>query len=122
MAILVIAADNLLPPILVIEISLNRLFYSVLKLCLRQPSELILNLCQVDFVSQIMSVPFDEVCNQALEFADLRANKINDVDLQKPVIPASVKIGCKLIVQFFYAFIKIIISIQNSNSFQQTPK
>ena len=69
--VLILTADDLLPPVFVIKIPLDRLFDAVLKFCLRQPAEFVVNLSRVDCISEIMTLTIGNICDQALGLASL---------------------------------------------------
>ena len=67
--ILILAINDILPPLLVLKIPFNGLFNAVRKLRLRQPAQLIMNLRRIDCVTHIMTFAVGYVRNQALRLA-----------------------------------------------------
>ena len=88
--VLILAADDGLPPLTVIEIPLDRLLDAVLELGLRQPAQLIVDLSRVDGVTHIMTLTVANMGNQTLRLTQLFADDLYNLDVLLLVVTADI--------------------------------
>ena len=88
--VLVLTAYDSLPPLAVVEIPMNRLFYAVLKLCFREPTKLSMGFRRVDGIAHIVTFSVGDVCDEAFRLAELFTNQLHDVNIAHFVMPADV--------------------------------
>ena len=88
--LLIFAAYDVLPPVLIVEVPLDGLADPVLKLCLRQPAELVVDLRRVDSVTLVVSLSVRNVCDEALRLAQLLQDDLYDLDVCLLVVAADV--------------------------------
>ena len=69
--VLVLATDDGLPPLTVVQIPLYCLLDSVLELRLWKPSKLVVDLCRVYGISHVMSLPVSHMGDKAFWLAKL---------------------------------------------------
>ena len=87
---MVLAADDFLPPGLIIKIPFDCFLDAVLEFGFGEPAELGVNLGRVDCVAQVVALAVGYVCNEALGFAELLADELYDVDVRHLVVTADV--------------------------------
>ena len=78
--VLILTADDGLPPLTIIEIPLDGLLDAVLKFSLRQPTQLVVDLGRIDGITHIMTLTITNVSNQVLRLAQFLANNLHDFD------------------------------------------
>ena len=73
-----------------IQIPLNGLFNSVLKHRLRKPAQLIVDLCGINRIPLIVSLPVRHMSDQALRFAERLADQTDDINVAHLIVSADV--------------------------------
>ena len=79
--VLILTADDGLPPLTVIKVPLNSLLDAVLKLGLRQPAQLVVDFCRIDGIPHIMTLTVANMGDQAFRLAQLLADNLHNLNV-----------------------------------------
>lgn len=74
----------------VIQIPLNRPLQPILKLCLRQPSQLPMDFGRINGVTQIMPLTVFHKDNQVFRFPKLMTDQSHDIDVSHLIVTADI--------------------------------
>lgn len=88
--VLIFTGNNVLPPLLIVQIPLNGLFDTVCKLCLRQPAQFVVDLGRVDGIAHIVALTVGDIGNQTLRLAQFLADQLDNVDVLHLVVAAHI--------------------------------
>lgn len=88
--VLILAVYDVLPPLTVVEIPLDRFLDAIRKLRLRQPAELVVYLCGVDSIAHVVTLAVGDMGDEALRLAERLADYLYDVDVLHLVVTADV--------------------------------
>ena len=87
---LIVTIDDMLPPILMLEVPLDRLFDAVLELRLRRPAEFRVDLRRVDGVAAVVALAVSDVLDEVFGLAELLEDGLDDVDVGTLIVAADV--------------------------------
>ena len=87
---LIVTIDDMLPPILMLEVPLDSLLDAVLKLRLRLPAEFRVDLRRVDGVAAVVSLAVGDVLDEVFRLAELLEDGLDDVDVGALIVAADV--------------------------------
>ena len=87
---LILPADDLLPPVPVIQIPPDGLLDAVGELGLRQPAQLVVNFGGVDGIAHVVALAVRDVDDEALRLAQLLTDELYNVDVPHLVVAAHV--------------------------------
>lgn len=87
---LVVTIDDMLPPVLVLEIPFDRLLDAVLELRLRLPAEFRVDLRRVDGVAAIVALAVGDVLDEVFGLAELLEDGLDDVDVGALIVAADI--------------------------------
>ena len=88
--VLIFTGNDILPPLLIVQIPLNGLFDTVCKLCFRQPAQFVVDLGRVDGITHIVALTVGDIGNQTLRLAQFLADQLNNVDVLHLIVTAHV--------------------------------
>ena len=88
--ILILAGDDGLPPLTVLQIPLDGLFDTVCEFGFRQPAQLVVDLSRVDGVTHVVALAVSNVSDQAFRLAQLLTDELDDIDILHLVVAADV--------------------------------
>ena len=87
---LIVTIDDMLPPILMLEVPLDRLLDAVLELRLRLPAELRMDLRRVNGVAAVVALAVSDVLDEVFGLAELLEDGLDDVDVGTLIVAADV--------------------------------
>ena len=87
---LIVTIDDMLPPVLVLKIPLDRLLDAVLELRLRLPAEFRVDLRRVDGVAAVVAFAVGDVLDEVFGLAELLEDGLDDVDVGALIVAADV--------------------------------
>ena len=87
---LIITIDDMLPPSLMLEVPLDRLFDAVLELRLRLPAKFRVDLRRVDGVAAVVALAVGDVLDEVFGLAELLEDGLDDVDVGALIVATDV--------------------------------
>ena len=87
---LIVTIDDMLPPILMLKVPLDRLLDAILELRLRLPAEFRVDLRRVDGVAAVVALAVGDVLDEVFALAEFLEDGLDDIDIGALIVAADV--------------------------------